>query len=727
MAAWFARHEVDKQGQGFSPGEDGYPSPGRVAWAAWGGDAGQTWASAKADRIKALQDRTMELARPYPNEHAARLHDPDQYDELRRVNDEGGPGIDFIYGIKDGASEIQAVRFDAARFTPDEARQWLSEHDMDAIEFEQATGERMMRSEPVTLTRAMPIAEDDRTLEFPFSSEYPVARYFGNEILSHKAEAVDLSRLNDGAPLLFNHDPDKLIGVVERAWIDETKKRGYARVRMSRNPFAQQVMEDVKDGVLRNVSFGYAINDMQQRGEDFIVTRWAAHELSLVTIPADPTIGLGRSMDVHTAAIAATPTSSKSMETPDLQAVRAEAAAEAAKAERTRISGITAITEKHGLADLGRQLIESGRSLDEARAAVLDQLSIKAEPVSETAGDIGLSSKEVREFSFQRAINALANPGDRRLQEAAAFERECSEAAAQRAGKVAQGIMVPSEVLRRDLTVGSASAAGDLVGVDFRPGSFIELLRNRSALAGLGVTSLTGLSGNVAIPRQTGAATAYWVAESGSPTESQQTVDQVNLSPKTVGAYTDYSRRLMLQASIDVEQMIRQDLATVLALEIDRVGLYGLGNTNQPLGIKLTTGINTVDFAANTPTYAEVVDMESQIAADNADVGAMAYLMNAAMRGALKTKDKGTDTGAYVFEPGGTVNGYNAVVSNQVATNDVFFAVWSQLIMAMWSGLDLTVDPYTHSTSGTIRVVALQDVDFAVRHPEAFCRGNNTL
>jgi HK97 family phage major capsid protein len=287
--------------------------------------------------------------------------------------------------------------------------------------------------------------------------------------------------------------------------------------------------------------------------------------------------------------------------------------------------------------------------------------------------------------------------------------------------------MVPSEVLRRDLTVGTASGAGDLVGTDFRPGSFIELLRNRSALAGLGVTSLTGLTGNVAIPRQTAAATAYWVAESGSPTESQQTVDQVNLSPKTVGAFTDYSRRLMLQASIDVEQMIRQDLATVLALEIDRVGLYGLGNTSQPLGIKLTTGINTENFGAATPTYTEVVSMESKIAADNADIGAMAYLMNATMRGNLKTKDKGTDTGAYVFEPGGTVNGYSAVVSNQVESGDIFFAVWSQLIMAMWSGLDLTVDPYTHSTSGTVRVVALQDVDFAVRHPEGFCRGNDTL
>ena len=682
-----------------------------------------------ADKIKASPNRTMDLARPYPNEHAARLTDPDQYDEIRRVNDEGGPGVDFIYGIKNGETEIQAVRFDAARFTPTEARQWLADHDMTTILFEEATGERMMRSEVMTLTRAMPAVEDQQTLEFPFSSEYPVARYFGNEILSHKAESVDLTRLNDGAPLLFNHDTDKLIGVVERAWVDEDLKRGYARVRMSRNPFAQEVMQDVQDGVLRNVSFGYAINDMQQRGEDFIVTRWSAHELSLVSIPADPTIGLGRSFNAHIAAPAAStvPPSTDMEDTTDLMAVRAEAAQEAAKAERSRISGITAITEKHGMADLGRQLVESGRSLDEARAAVLDQLGAKAQPVSESAGDIGLSAKETREFSFQRAINALANPGDRKLQEAAAFERECSEAAAQRAGKVAQGIMVPSDVLRRDLTVGTASGAGDLVGTDFRPGSFIELLRNRSALAGLGATSLTGLTGNVAIPRQTAAATAYWVAESGSPTESQQTVDQVNLSPKTCGAFTDYSRRLMLQASIDVEQMIRQDLATVLALEIDRVGLYGLGNTSQPLGIKLTTGINTENFGAATPTYAEVVSMESKITADNADIGAMAYLMNATMRGNLKTKDKGTDTGNYVFEPGGTVNGYNAVVSNQVESGDVFFAVWSQLIMAMWSSLDLTVDPYTYSTSGTIRVVALQDVDDAVRHPEGFCRGNDTL
>jgi HK97 family phage major capsid protein/HK97 family phage prohead protease len=577
------------------------------------------------------------------------------------------------------------------------------------------------------------ISEDERTIEFPFSSEYPVARYFGNEVLQHDERSADLARLNDGAPLLFNHDPGKVVGVVERAWIDGSKRRGYARVKFSRNAFAQEVLADVKDGVLRNVSFGYSINQMEQRSDgDFVAVNWSPYEVSVVSIPADPTVGVGRSLDAQPAAPAASPTPKPEPEvpmenTPDLSAVRAEAAAEAAKAERARISGISAITAKHGMDELGRQLVESGRSLDEARAAVLEKLGAKAEPVSEKAADIGLTVKETREFSFQRAILALSNPQDRKLWEAASFERECSEAAAAKAGKSAQGIMVPNEVLRRDLTVGSAAQAGNLVGTDFRPGSFIELLRNKSALAGLGITSLTGLQGPVAIPRQTGAATAYWVAESGAPTESQQSVDQVNLTPKTVGAFTDYSRRLMLQSSIDVEQMIRQDLATVLALEIDRVGLYGLGNSNQPLGIKLTTDINTENFAAATPTFTEVVSMESKIAADNADIGAMAYLMDAAMRGALKTKVKEAGQATYVYEPGDTVNGYRAVVSNQVAGGDIFFAVWSQLIMGMWSGLDLTVDPYTHSTSGTVRVVALQDVDFAVRHPESFCRGADTL
>jgi HK97 family phage major capsid protein/HK97 family phage prohead protease len=731
MAAWFARHEVDKQGEGFSPDEDGYPSPGRVAWAAWGGDAGQTWSNSKADRIKELQERSaMEMERPYPNEHAARLKDPGQYDSLRRVNDEGGNGVDFIYGIKEGESELQAIRFRSSVFTAAEARAWLADHDFDAIEFEEATGDGEGRSLTGKYQRAEMTTFDeveDRTYEFPFSSEFPVARYFGNEILSHEEKAADLSRLNDGAPLLFNHNPDRVIGVVEGARIDSKGRRGYARVRFSRNPFAQEVLSDVKDGVLRNVSFGYSIDKMEERGSgDFVATAWAPYEVSIVSVPADKTVGIGRALTPTEPAASAAPSPDPlpSMEstTPDLAVVRAEAA----EAERSRIAEISALCDKHNMGEMGRQLVESGRSIDEARAAVLDKMNIPQEPVNMSAADLGMSEKEARSFSFLRAINYLSNPTDRAAREAAAFEIEASDAAATKLGRQSRGITIPQEVLRRDLNVGAATAGGNLVETMLDSGSFIDLLRNASALDQAGATVLTGLTGNVAIPRQSGAATAYWVAESGSPTESQQTVDQVSLVPRTVAAYTDFSRRLMIQSSIDVENMVRNDLAQVIALKIDAAGLYGTGASNEPLGLKNTTGIGTEDFAADAPTFAEVVALESDVATANALLGSPVYLMNAAMRGNLKTTKKDAGSGIFIME-NGEVNGYRGVLSNQVASNDLWFGNFADLIIGYFSGLDLMVDPYTHSTSGTVRVIAMQDCDIAIRHPESFSRGNNSL
>lgn len=590
---------------------------------------------------------------------------------------------------------------------------------------------------------ADPDTDDDRRLELSFSSEFPVERYYGREVLSHDAEAIDLGRLNDGAPVLFNHDPGKVIGVVERAWVDGKKRRGMAEVRFSRNAFAQEVLADIRDGVLRNVSVGYGIGKLEEsrdEGNTFVATRWQPHEVSVVSVPADPSIGIGRTLGIDPAADAAPPIQpSRSMEetkAPNLEEVRAAAQAE----ERARVASITALCREHDV-NLSQTLIERGASKEEAMGEILEALAkrskqpaqVKAapaaaaiEPVAQSA-DIGLTDREARSYSFVKAIRAMAFPNDRAAYEAAAFEREVSAAVEQRTGKTAQGYLVADEVLKRDLTVSTASAAGDLVFTDARPGSFIELLRNRLALNTLGVTMLTGLNGPVAIPRQTGAATAYWVAEKGAPSESNPTVDQVNLTPKTLGAYTEFSRRLILQSSIDVETMVRNELATVIALEIDRAALYGLGNTNQPLGLKLVTGINTEDFANNAPTYAELVSMETKIAADNADIGAMAYVTNSTIYGGFKTTEKASGTAQFVLEPGGTVNGYSVVRSNQVATGDVFFGVWSQMLMGMWGALDLQVNPYALDTSGGVRVTALQDVDVAVRHPEAFTRGNNTL
>lgn len=736
MNSFFARHKVDKQAEGFSPGEDGYPSPGRVAWAAWGGDAGMRWSSGKADRIKEIRDRSMDTDRAEPGdlrvgdfvrwsasggtaqgkidriERDGSINVPDSEFTINGDEDDPAALITVYREGDDGweATDVQ-VGHRFSTLTKIAALRWLE-------------GKTYKRSENTAFDEV-----EERTYDFPFSSEQPVARYYGNEILSHEKGAADLSRLNDGAPLLFNHNPDRVIGVVERAYIDDEKRRGYARVRFSRNEFAQEVLRDVRDGIIRNVSFGYAIEKMEERsGGDFVATSWTPTEVSAVAIPADASVGFGRSLSdsepepAASAAISTPPVPEMEDTTPDMEVVRAEAV----EAERSRIAEVTSLCNKHGMEDLGRQLVESGRSINEARAAVLEKLNVKEEPVNMKAAEIGLTEKESRSFSFLRAINYLANPTDRAAREAAAFEIEASEAAADKLGRASRGITIPVDVMKRDLTVGTATAGGNLVETELDSANFIDLLRNASALDQAGATVLTGLSGNVNIPRQSGAATAYWVAESGSPTESQQTIDQVALTPKTCGAFTDFSRKLMIQSSIDVENMVRNDLARVLALEIDRVGLYGSGSSNQPLGLKDTTGVLTEDFSANTPTFAEVVALESDVSGANALLGSPVYVMNAAMAGSLKTATKDSGSGQFILQ-GGEVNGYRAVISNQVASNDLWFGNFSDLIIAYFSGLDLMVDPFTGSTSGTVRVVALQDVDIAARHGASFSRGNNSL
>ena len=604
------------------------------------------------------------------------------------------------------------------------------------------SGETMEKLELPVLTRAasteaITVDAESRTMEFPFSSELPVERWFGDEVLSHNAGAADLKRLNDGAPLLFNHNMDEIVGVVERAWIDKDK-RGYAKVRFAKTARADEVMGLVNDGILRNVSFGYRIMDMvesKKSGQStYTATRWEAYEVSMVTIPADPTVGVGRAEANEKRAVnltredppaqpaETTNEDTMSEQTVDIQTI----ATQAAEAERSRIASISALGERFKQQDLARTLIDSGKSLDEARAAILESISVEQKPVTGTETDIGLTQKEVREYSFLRAMNALANPGDRAAWEAAAFEREVSEAGAKAAGKSSRGIFVPSEILRnkRDLTAGTNNAGGFTVATDLLAASFIEMLRNRAVVMRAGATMLSGLVGNVAIPKQSAAATAYWVAENSAPTESQQTLAQVTMNPKTVGAWTDISRRLLNQSSIDVEAMVRRDLSSVIALAIDAAALYGSGSSNQPTGIKNQTGVNTKDFAATNPTFAELVAMETEVATDNADIGTMVYLFNPAQRGALKTTEKATNTAQFVWEPGNTVNGYRTETSNQVTAGDVFFGNFADLLIGMWAGLDLMVDPYSGSTAGTVRVVALQDIDIAVRNAVSFCYGD---
>ena len=856
MFSFFSRHEVDKKAEGFRKGEKGYPSKGRVAWAAWGGDAGFSWSRGKAAAIKKARERAdvIEMARPYPNEHAATIVDSSQFDTFRRSNDERGEGIDYIFGIKDNeeGAELQSIRFRLTQYSSSQALEWLEENEFEPIKFEPATNEKTMTEEIQKVERAEPDAlktgdfvswnasggrargkitrivrdgkidvpsssfvingtpEDPaaliqvyrngestdifaghrfsaltkisdirsieagenferkevtdfknvkaRTFEFPFSSEFPVKRYFGNEILSHEEGAADLSRLNDGGIVLFNHDMNKPIGVVESARIDSETKRGYAKIRFSRNKLATEVLQDVSDNVIRGVSFGYSINDIDETEDGMLARSWSVHELSVVTVPADPTIGFGRSLiapsqgnsitmedkspnqEINSADDSASP-SVRTMEEPIKETkVEAEKSVEIdIKAEvqraidenNARTASITSLCREfgeYGAEEIAETLIKGNKSVVEARAAILDLVKNKAEvnntPIRSTdmtSNEVGLDKKEVKKFSFLRALNALANPNDRSAQEAAAFEREVSDEASKRYDKPANGILVPNEVLQRDLNVGTATAGGNLVPTELLSGSFIDILRKRMAVMAANPTMLTGLSGNIAIPRMTQSATGFFVGEGSEPTESQQAFDQVNMTPKTVGGVVEFTRRLLLQSSIDVESMIRDDIARVIATKLDNAAIYGTGSSNQPLGIKDTTGVGTQTITT-FGTFAEYIGMETDVAAANADVANMFYIINASARGALKSTEVASNTGKFVFE-NNEINGYPVIVSNQLVNNDALFGDFSQFCIGMWSGLDLTVDTITKAGSGTVKIVALQDVDFAIKQPTAFCFG----
>jgi HK97 family phage major capsid protein len=203
------------------------------------------------------------------------------------------------------------------------------------------------------------------------------------------------------------------------------------------------------------------------------------------------------------------------------------------------------------------------------------------------------------------------------------------------------------------------------------------------------------------------------------------TVGSIRLTPKTLGAFTDVTRQLLIQSSLDVENLIRDDLVQALGLAIDKAGLEGIGASGQPTGILNTTGVNQVaNFAAANPTFAEVVGLETAIAEDNALAGNLAYILPAGMYGALKTTEKASGTAQFVAD-GRTINGYRSIVSNQATAGNLYFGNFADLLIGMFGGLDITVDPYTHSKNGTIRVVALQSVDMAVRHAQSFAFGND--
>ncbi len=628
---------------------------------------------------------------------------------------------------------------------------------------------------------------ESRTVRFSFSSEEPVDMWYGTEILSHAPGCIRIDQRQETMPLLFNHDRNDLLGVVESIGIG-ADRRGYCDVRFGRDERGEWAMRQYNDDVLVNVSFMYRVFKFIEDTEEECYTAidWEPYEISLVTVPADASVGKGRAIadgeqsvviesrnpSAKTAAPASaainqgdhdmkrhhikqdqatdgTAGAAGGAATIDQNALRAEAAV----SERQRGLEIEALCQAHNIdAEVRRGLIQKGASVAEARGAVLD--IVLQRDKQKPAASLGnghapdLSDKEKARYSLLRAINAAVS-GDWKN---AGFELEVSGDIAKRMGKSTQGFYMPTNISfaeRAAYAAGAAATGGALVATNLLAGSFIEVLRNKSRVMQLGATVLSGLVGNVDIPRQTGASSTFWVAEGSNLTEGEATFDKVSLSVKHIGTYSQISRNMLQQSTPDIEMLARADLIAQIALGIDLAALSGAGSGGAPLGIANTSGIGSVVGGTNGAAISidHLIDLETAIASANADVDNMAYIANAKTVGALK-KLKST-TGQYLWtgnpvgqigKTPGEINGYAVARTNQARGNltkgtasgvcsEIFMGNWAELLVGEWGVLEILPNPYdsTAYKQGAILLRAMQSLDIGVRHAASFAVMSDAL
>jgi HK97 family phage major capsid protein/HK97 family phage prohead protease len=602
------------------------------------------------------------------------------------------------------------------------------------------------------------VNEAERTVTLSLSSEEPYERSFGMEILDHSPAGCDLARMHAGAPLLWSHDRTKHLGTITSAKLENGKLIVTAKI--GENADAEDRWKDIKSGVLRNASVGYELTSMKKEGKTSDGTQifrcgWRPFEGSLLTIPADCSVGVGRAdnaidlqkeIDVEGEKGETQATRKKNMAenapatepaktTIDLVAERAKWETEGLARHKQFEEYCDTIATKRGIdvRPLAKEYLtgeKRGKSFDDfCREVFVGEF--KAVPVNTNGTIPGVTQKEVKRFSVLKAIRDMATNG--RLD---GHERDMCEAAQKemRIDLTQKGeFVIPVEITRQGqidrfeamvmaramqsasiFAEGGATVANEMQGL-------IEFLRNRTVLGRLGITMLGGLQGDLVFPVQTGGATAYWVSETGALTDSAATFGNKTMTPHRVGATIPLTTQILAQSSISMEAWARNELDTVVNLKVDAAGLQGSGSAGEPLGVANTVGINATVTFAGAAAWADCVEFETGIAVDNADIGTMKFALSSATVGKWKTILRDSVAGAaYLIQDNGNINGYGYERTNQITGNIAFFGVWAQLLQGRWAGRTLIVDPYALKKSGQIEVTVNEMVDFLVRQPLAF-------
>jgi len=687
MKSFFARHEVDKKAEGFRPGEKGYPSNGRIAWAMWGGDAGKSW----SEKIVNQSERNMDLT-SMTERHVI---------DVEETQDE------FI------------VAFAKAQEVAEEPE----EREVEQVE----TRDLPVQTQYRTGSVRMMDDESDRRVMMSISSTNPVEREFGYEVLEHNAGSVDMEFMSSGkAPLLLDHDARQQIGVVERAYMDKDKLR--AQVRFSKSALAEEVYRDVVDGIRGNVSIGYQIQGMTKDENGYKdkplyrVNMFKPLEVSMVSIPADSTVGVGRSKPEisgnDNSAIQEKTMSAEVVQEP----VNTRQPEDQLKEYRNQSSQILELGKRHDEYDLAFRALQEEKSLAEFQAMLLEKKTSKPIDFS-----VDATPKEKRNYSLVRAIQAA----DAKDWSKAGFELEVSKELAKKQSRQPKGFFVPDfgwQTRTVSTAAGATFGAGsNIVPEDYRGDRFIDALISTSILGQVGATVLNGLSGNVAIPKISTSTAAAFIAEGGSVGNSEPDFAQVTMTPKLLANKVAVTRELMIQSDPSVEQLIRNNMVRIFAAKIDNVALKG-GGSNEPTGILGTSGIGDVSSGGTSGnanlTYGNVVDIMTEVSQDNALLGNLRWVTHPAVVGKLMQTLVAASTDSRMIMSGpDSMMGYPVVQTTQAPSSSPYsliFGNFADLYVGFFSALDVLVDPYGSAGTATTNLYFYQDCDIAVAHAESF-------
>jgi len=604
--------------------------------------------------------------------------------------------------------------------------------------------------------------------DISISSEAEVERWFGIEVLSHEAKAVDMTRLVNGAAVLVDHGGDQ-VGVVEGARLEDGVLRG--TIRFSQNARGQEVERDVRDGIRRNVSVGYfvkAAKRVEERsgGTDvWKVTRWQPAEVSIVSVPADYTVGVGRS-DEGGAQLPVELDDGVAVEEENVKKVRGAdgslievqdddsrpAVTSGSENRQARNAEVLAICAANGL---GAEVVEeftreggewANRSVGDVAVEVAKRRAPAQRPdipaSSEALGLGTIPARDLARYSYHRAIRqsimAQENPHNARFD---GVENEVHQhlsanwpAELPRRG----GFLAPM----RTRTLSSTQPTKGAEIVPDSPGELIELLRARSIVMSLGARVLTGLSGPVGFPRVTGGVTVAWVPEnpaSDTPS-SDPSLGMSMLTPKTMQGVVPFTRQLAMQASFDIESWVRDELAIGHSLVFDKAAIHGTGTAGQPTGIYNATSVFSKNFSSTFPDAASLMDMVVGVADNNADLGTLGWLASVVLAGRLRVTAELSNTIAATLWKNnlrqGELLGYRASASTQASkvmttagvetggsSQALIYGNWADLLVALFGAMEFVVDPFTKKAKNIIEVATFQMGDVLPRHGASFAKG----